>query len=180
RRKLMLRMDKGRTGAAAVTHATIASQVGVLTVVARGGIVVGLYFPGHWYRPDPASFGICSDIGFDVVRDQIGQYLAGDRQELTVPVAANGDEYQERVWSLVRQIPYGETASYGDLASQLGNGTTPQEVGAAVGSNPVCLLVPCHRVVGAGGKLTGYAGGLTRKRFLLDLEAEVSGRPSRL
>jgi methylated-DNA-[protein]-cysteine S-methyltransferase len=176
----MLTVDKGRTGATAVTHATIATQVGNLTLVARGGVVVGLYFPGHWYRPDPASFGICGDIGFDVVRDQIGQYLAGDRRELTVPVAANGDEYQERVWSLVRQIPYGETASYGDLARQLGAGTTPQEVGAAVGRNPVCLLVPCHRVVGAGGKLIGYAGGLTRKRFLLDLEADVSGLPSRL
>ena len=77
----MLTMDKGPAGAAAVTHTTIASQVGNLTVVARGGIVVGLYFPDHWYRPDPASFGPCSDIGFDVVRDQIGQYLAGDRQE---------------------------------------------------------------------------------------------------
>jgi methylated-DNA-[protein]-cysteine S-methyltransferase len=122
----------------------------------------------------------CSDIGFDAVRDQIGQYLAGDRQELTMPVAANGDEYQERVWLLVRQIPYGETATYGDLARQLGDGTTPQEVGTAVGRNPVCLLVPCHRVVGAGGRLTGYAGGLTRKRFLLDLEAEAGGRASRL
>jgi methylated-DNA-[protein]-cysteine S-methyltransferase len=176
----MLTMDKGPTGAAAVTHAMIASQVGNLTVVACGGLVVGLYFPRHWYRPDPASFGICSDIGFDVVRDQIGQYLAGDRRKLTVPVAANGDEYEERVWSLVRQIPYGETATYGDLARQLGDGTTPQEVGAAVARNPLCLLVPCHRVVGASGKLTGYAGGLARKRFLLDLEAEVSGRASRL
>jgi methylated-DNA-[protein]-cysteine S-methyltransferase len=81
---------------------------------------------------------------------------------------------------LVRRIPYGETITYGDLALQLGNGTNPQEVGAAVGRNPVCLLVPCHRVVGAGGKLTGYAGGLARKRFLLDLEAEVVGRPGRL
>ena len=175
----MLKMDNGSAEATAVTHATVASQVGNLTIVARGGIVVGLRFPNHRYRPDPAGFGPCSDIGFDAVRNQIGQYLAGDRQELTVPVAANGDEYQERVWSVVRQIPYGETATYGDLARQLGDGTT-QEVGAAVGRNPVCLLVPCHRVVGAGGKLTGYAGGLTRKRFLLDLEAEVSGRPSRL
>ena len=97
-----------------------------------------------------------------------------------MPVATNGDEHEERVWSLVRQIPYGETATYGDLARQLGDGTTPQEVGAAVGRNPVCLLVPCHRVVGAGGRLTGYAGGLVRKRFLLDLEAEVTGRATRL
>ena len=114
------------------------------------------------------------------MRDQISQYLAGERQEFTLAVATSGEQYQERVWALVRQIPYGETTTYGGLARQLGDGTTPQEVGAAVGRNPVCLLVPCHRVVGAGGKLTGYAGGLTRKRFLLDLEAEVSGRARRL
>jgi methylated-DNA-[protein]-cysteine S-methyltransferase len=178
--ELMLTMDKRLAGTGVVTHTTIPSRVGELTVAARGDTVVGLYFPGHWHRPDPASFGPCRDIGFDAVRDQIGQYLAGDRQQLTMPVAANGDEYHERVWSLVRQIPYGETATYGDLARHLGDGTTPQEVGAAVGRNPVCLLVPCHRVVGAGGKLAGYAGGLTRKRFLLGLEAEVSGRASRL
>jgi methylated-DNA-[protein]-cysteine S-methyltransferase len=176
----MLTMAMGSAGAAVVTHTTIASKLGEVTVVARQGTVVGLYFPNHWYRPDPAGFGPRSDIGFDAVHDQISQYLAGDRQEFTVPVAANGDGYQERVWSLVRQIPYGDTTTYGDLARQLGAGTTPQEVGAAVGRNPVCLLVPCHRVVGAGGKLTGYAGGRSRKRFLLDLEADVSGRANRL
>ena len=163
-----------------MTHTTIASELGDLTVVARGGTVVGVYFPGHWYRPDSSSFGSRRDIGFEAVRDQIAEYLAGDRQVFEVPVAANGDEYQERVWSLVRQIPYGETVTYGDLARQLGGGTTPQDVGAAVGRNPVCLIVPCHRVVGVGGKLTGYAGGVTGKRFLLNLEAEVSGRAGRL
>jgi methylated-DNA-[protein]-cysteine S-methyltransferase len=176
----MLTMNHGLVGTGAVTHTTITSTLGDLTVVAREGAVAGLYFPGHWYRPDMASFGARSDVGFDGVRDQIGEYLAGHRQEFEVPVATSGDEYQERVWSLVRHIPYGATATYGDLARQFGDRTTPQEIGAAVGRNPVCLLVPCHRVVGAGGKLTGYAGGLARKRFLLDLEAEVVGRPSRL
>jgi methylated-DNA-[protein]-cysteine S-methyltransferase len=176
----MLTMDKESAGAAAVTHTTIASGLGELTVVARGNTVVGVYFPNHWHRPDPASFGPRRHVGFDVVRDQIGEYLAGERQEFTVPVATDGDEYQKRVWALVHQIPYGATTTYGDLARQLADGTTPQEVGAAVGRNPVCLLVPCHRVIGAGGRLTGYAGGLTRKQFLLDLEAEVSGRASRL
>jgi methylated-DNA-[protein]-cysteine S-methyltransferase len=167
-------------GPATVTHATIASKLGDLTVVAHGRTVVGLYFPGHWHRPDSSTFGSGRPVGFQAVREQIGQYLAGDRREFEVPVATRGDEYQERVWSLVRQIPYGETVTYGDLARQMGGATTPQDVGTAVGRNPVGLIVPCHRVVGAGGKLTGYAGGLTRKRFLLDLEAEVSGRASRL
>lgn len=161
-------------------HTTITSELGDLTIVARGATVVGSYFPRHWYRPDPASFGPSSDAGFEDVEDQIGEYLAGERQDFEIPVATHGDEIQERVWSLVRQIPYGETATYGDLAHQMGGATTPQEVGAAVGRNPVCVLVPCHRVVGAGGKLTGYAGGLAVKRFLLDLEADVANRASRL
>jgi methylated-DNA-[protein]-cysteine S-methyltransferase len=162
------------------THTAVISPLGDLTVVGHEGSVVGLYFRHHWHRPDPADFGPRSDVGFDDVRDQIGEYLAGERRGFEVPVATGGDERQERVWSLIRHIPYGETATYGDLASQLGDGTTPQEVGAAVGSNPVCLLIPCHRVVGAGGKLVGYAGGLARKRFLLDLEADGAGRSGRL
>jgi methylated-DNA-[protein]-cysteine S-methyltransferase len=176
----MLTVGQRSVGMGAVTHSTIISELGDLTAVAREGIVVGLYFAGHWRRPDSSTFGSFSDAGFDALRHQIGEYLAGERQGFEVPVATNGDEYQERVWSLVRRIPYGETATYGDLARHLGDGTTPQDVGAAVGANPVCLLVPCHRVVGAGGKLIGYAGGLARKRFLLDLEAEVVGRANRL
>jgi len=176
----MLTMNEPPTSETAARRMTIASELGDLTVVGRGRTVIGLYFPHHWYRPDPASFGQRDDVSFESVRDQIREYLAGDRQEFQVPIATGGDEYQERVWDLVRQIPYGKTATYGDLARQSGDGTTPQEVGAAVGRNPMCLLVPCHRVVGAGGKLIGYAGGLARKRFLLGLEAHVSGRASRL
>jgi methylated-DNA-[protein]-cysteine S-methyltransferase len=176
----MLTMDDQPAVRAGATYTTIASKLGDLTVVARGGTVVGLYFPHHWYRPGPASFGPYSDVGFDDVRDQIGGYLSGERREFELPVATSGDEHQQRVWALVRQIPYGETATYGDLSRRLADGTTPQEVGAAVGRNPVCLLVPCHRVVGTGGKLTGFAGGLARKRFLLDLEAEVAERAYRL
>jgi methylated-DNA-[protein]-cysteine S-methyltransferase len=165
---------------ATVTHTAIASRLGELTVVARDGAVTGLYFPHHWYMPDRAGFGERSDAGFGEVREQFGEYLAGDRRRFDLLVRAPGDELQERVWDLVRQIPYGETVSYGELARDLGDGTTAQEVGAAVGRNPVCILIPCHRVVGAGGKLTGFAGGLQRKRFLLDLERDVARPPSRL
>jgi len=176
----MLTVSHEPVGTGTVTHATIASKLGDLTVVARDGAVLGLYFPGHWYRPHPTSFGQCSEIGFDALRDQIGEYLDGGRRGFGVPVITNGNEYQERTWSLVRQVAYGETVTYGDIAAQLGDGSTPQDVGAALGRNPVCLLVPCHRVVCAGGNLTGYAGGLARKRLLLELEAEVVGRPTRL
>ena len=176
----MLTMNNAPAMNVDTTHTTVASELGDLTVVARRGAVVGLYFPHHWYRPDLASFGPYSDAGFDIVRQQISEYLAGERREFEVPTATSGDAHQERVWSMLRQIPYGETATYGDLARRLEDGTTAQEVGAAVGRNPLSILVPCHRVVGAGGKLTGYAGGLGRKRFLLDLEAEVLERAHRL
>ena len=87
----MLTMDKGPAGGPAVTHTTIASKLGELTVVAHGDRVVGLYFPGHWHRPDPVSFGAGRDLGFDAVRDQISQYLAGERQEFTLAVATSGE-----------------------------------------------------------------------------------------
>ena len=93
---------------------------------------------------------------------------------------ADGNEFQRRVWDLVRQVPYGQTSSYGRLARQLADGTTPQEVGAAVGRNPLCILIPCHRIVSSTGKLTGYAGGLRRKQFLLDLERQAVDRSMRL
>ena len=92
-------MEQATTLAAVeVTHTRVLSDLGDLTVVGRDGAVVGLYFPHHWYRPDPASFGLHSDTGFETVRAQIGEYLAGERKEFDVPVATNGDEYQERVW----------------------------------------------------------------------------------
>jgi methylated-DNA-[protein]-cysteine S-methyltransferase len=164
----------------AATHATIGTSLGDLTVVARGGSVTGLYFPHHWHLPDRASFGEYRDAGLDEVRRQLDEYLAGERREFDLPVAAAGRPFHERVWRLIAQVPYGATVSYGELARGLGGGVTAQEVGAAVGRNPVSIIIPCHRVVGAGGALTGYAGGLRRKRFLLDLEQDVAGRPARL
>jgi len=164
----------------AVTHATIRSSLGDLTVVGRSGSVTGLYFPHHWHLPDPATFGQYRDAGFDDVRRQLDEYLAGSRRAFDVPVETAGSPLQERVWQLIRQIPYGATVSYGALARELDGGVTAQEVGAAVGRNPVSIVIPCHRVVGASGGLTGYAGGLRRKRILLDLERDVAGRSARL
>jgi methylated-DNA-[protein]-cysteine S-methyltransferase len=176
----MVTIQQAPASTATATHTTIASRLGELTVVARDGAVTGLYFPHHWYRPDRASFGARNDAGFDAIRPQLSDYLAGQRRRFDLPVRARGGEFQQQVWDLVSQIPYGETATYSQLARNLGDGTTAQQVGAAVGRNPVCLLIPCHRVVGAGGKLTGYAGGLKRKRFLLDMERGVARPPSRL
>ena len=160
-----------------VTHTVIESPVGELTVVARDAAVAGLYFDGQRRRPAADTFGERAESGlFDEVRRQLGEYFAGDRQAFDLPLAAEGDDFDQRVWALLPTIPYGETRSYGDLARQLGDVSLAQAVGAANGRNPLCVLVPCHRVVGADGSLTGYAGGLDRKRFLLDLETPSETR----
>ncbi|MGD0703049.1 MAG: methylated-DNA--[protein]-cysteine S-methyltransferase [Trebonia sp.] len=176
----MTAISEAPAAAGAAAHTTIQSSLGDLTVVTRDGAVTGLYFPHHWHMPDRGGFGQYHEAGFDEVRKQLGEYLSGARRDFDVPIEAVGSPHQRRVWDLVARVPYGETVSYGELAGELGGGITPQEVGAAVGLNPVCILIPCHRVVGASGSLTGYAGGLRRKRALLDLEQQVAGRSARL
>jgi methylated-DNA-[protein]-cysteine S-methyltransferase len=153
-----------------VTHTLTDSPVGELTLVAEDGKLTGLYFPHHWYRPDPATFGDRDDAGFGAARRQLAEYFAGDRDRFDLPLGPHGDAFGQRVWERIARIPYGQTVSYGELAEELGGGATAKDVGAAVGRNPLCVIVPCHRVVGKDGSLTGYAGGLARKRFLLRLE----------
>jgi methylated-DNA-[protein]-cysteine S-methyltransferase len=153
-----------------VWHTIVATSLGDLTLVRDADVIRGLYYPHHWYLPQGACFGPRSDRGFAAVIQQIEQYLAGERRSFDVPLEARGNAMQRHVWKQVQQIPYGETTTYGELAAALGGGVTAQEVGSAVGRNPLCILVACHRVVGKGGKLTGYAGGLERKRQLLELE----------
>ena len=165
---------------AVVTHCVTASPLGDLTLVARDGTLTGLYFPGHWYMPDRSTFGDAAEEGFIYVREQLAEYFSGERAQFDVLAVSDGSEFQRRVWDLVCEVPYGETTTYGQVARLLEDDTTPQEVGAAVGRNPLCILIPCHRIISSTGKLTGYAGGLRRKQFLLDLEREVVDRPRRL
>jgi methylated-DNA-[protein]-cysteine S-methyltransferase len=152
------------------THTIIETQIGDLTLVAADGVLTGVYYPGHWTRPDRTAFGPCAEEGFEEAERQFGEYLAGERTAFDVPTSAVGDAFQQRVWTLLKGIPYGETTTYGELARELGDPALARAVGRAVGSNPLSVIVPCHRVVGKDGKLTGYAGGLERKRFLLELE----------
>jgi methylated-DNA-[protein]-cysteine S-methyltransferase len=152
-------------------HTTMASPLGQLTLVRDIGGIRGLYFPHHWYLPDKGTFGPEAVDGFDETTSQLADYLSGTRRGFDLPLSPYGDDFQRRVWAHVQQIRYGETATYGDLAARIGGDATAQQIGAAVGRNPLCILIPCHRVVGRGGKLTGYAGGIARKRRLLELEA---------
>lgn len=156
----------------ATWHTIAESALGDLTLVRDAHGMRGVYFPHHWYRLDPATFGPRSDAGFEDARDQLAEYLAGRRRTFDLELVADGTPLQRRVWDLIARIPYGEKTTYGDLAASIGEGVSAQQVGAAVGRNPLSIIVACHRVVGRNGKLTGYAGGLPRKRHLLDLERE--------
>jgi methylated-DNA-[protein]-cysteine S-methyltransferase len=156
------------------SHTITDSPIGELTLVADDGKLTGVYFPHHWYKPDPAAFGPRTGAGFEDVTEQLAEYFAGDRKRFDVAVEPRGVAFQALIWGLIEEIPYGETVTYGDLAREAGDGATPKDVGAAVGRNPLSVIVPCHRVVGKDGSLTGYAGGLARKRFLLDLEEKAA------
>lgn len=153
------------------THTVIDSALGELTLVAEDGLLSGIYFPGHWTRPDRGRFGERTDHGFDEPERQLHAYLEGERRSFDLPVVLRGVRFQQRVWEILKRIPYGQTTTYGEIAGQLGDPALARPVGGAVGHNPLSIVVPCHRVVGKNGSLTGYAGGLERKRFLLDLEA---------
>ena len=110
--------------------------------------------------------------------DQLAEYFAGQRKEFDLPLAPEGTPFQHAVWEKLLEIPYGVTATYGEIAAATGNPKASRAVGSANGRNPICIIIPCHRVIGSGGKLTGYAFGLERKTFLLKLEKNRDGRNS--
>jgi methylated-DNA-[protein]-cysteine S-methyltransferase len=159
------------TGTATGTaHTVLATGLGELTVVKAGTALTGLYFRRHWPRPDRTAFGPRVGDGFEDVARQLREYFAGDRTVFELPVEVTGSDFDRRVWELIAAVPYGQTTTYGELARSLAAGTDPRDVGAAVGRNPVSIVIPCHRVIGSTGRLTGYAGGLDRKRTLLEIE----------
>jgi methylated-DNA-[protein]-cysteine S-methyltransferase len=114
------------------------------------------------------------------VRAQVEEYMAGARRDFDLPTAARGTEFQQAVWAELRRVPYGATASYGEIAERIGVPGAARAVGAANGANPISLVVPCHRIVGSDGSLTGYGGGMRVKEYLLALEARVSGEQMEL
>jgi len=157
------------------THTVIDSPIGPLTLVADDGALAGLYMDPQRHLPDASTHGPLDEAGLPAVREQLTAYFSGALLEFDVPIAMSGTPFQVRVWEALRRIPYGSTWSYGRLAAALGQPGASRAVGLANGRNPVGIVVPCHRVVGSTGSLTGYGGGLARKQFLLDLEA---GRPT--
>jgi methylated-DNA-[protein]-cysteine S-methyltransferase len=162
------------------TYTVIDSVVGTLTLVAEEGVIVGLYMDLQRHRPDDGALGEPDPRGrevepFKAAADQLDAYFAGGLTRFDVPLAPRGSEFQQRVWAALQEIPYGQTESYGELAQRIGSPGGARAVGLANGKNPIGIVIPCHRVVGSDGSLTGYGGGLDRKRRLLDLELAVSG-----
>jgi methylated-DNA-[protein]-cysteine S-methyltransferase len=164
------------TTTTATRHILAETPIGPVTIVRDDDGLSGLYFPGHGTRPDRSAFGpkaSQSDDGFGDVVAQLAEYFEGRRREFDLPLALHGTAEAQHAWRLIAQIPYGATTTYGALASQLGGQITPRDFGWYVAHNPLSILIPCHRVIGADGSLTGYAGGLARKRHLLELEGAI-------
>jgi len=168
-----------------MSYTVIDSPIGALTLVAddETSALRALYMVEHRYAPSPDTFGerltgADAERVFGVVTSQLAEYFAGTRQTFDLPLAPVGTEFQLAVWQQLRAIPYGETFTYGEVALRLGNPRAVRAVGLANGRNPLSIVVPCHRVIGANGAMTGFGGGIERKEFLLGLENARAVRPA--
>ena len=152
-------------------YTTMPSPISDLTLIGDGRSLTAVYIGAkHRHAPDVDPAWIRDDDIFDEPRRQLEEYFDGRRTVFDLPLALTGTAFQQRVWAALCEIPFGQTVSYGELAERLGRPTAARAVGLANGKNPVGIIVPCHRVVGSSGDLTGYGGGLHRKRHLLAFE----------
>lgn len=166
----------------ATTHTTITtsmdSPIGELTLTADGGVLTGVHMNEQRHTPKiPAGYKR-DEAGLAHVVAQLDSYFAGELINFDLPMTMRGTDFQRRVWAALCEIPYGQTISYGELASRVGSPNASRAVGLANGRNPVAIIVPCHRVIGADGSLTGYGGGLPRKVWLLEHEAAYRLKPA--
>ncbi|MGH9423590.1 MAG: methylated-DNA--[protein]-cysteine S-methyltransferase [Thermoanaerobaculia bacterium] len=148
------------------------TPIGAILVAGDGDALVETYFAGA----KPKSDWIRDDDGLRVVANQLREYFAGERQAFDLPLAPCGTEFQQAVWKALLEIPYGETTTYSTIAGKIGRPAAVRAVGAANGANPIPIIIPCHRVIGANGSLTGFGGGLDVKRRLLSMESRVAGQ----
>ncbi|OJW17866.1 MAG: cysteine methyltransferase [Planctomycetales bacterium 71-10] len=155
-------------------YTTLPSPVGALLLVSDGRALTGLYTEGHRDDPRPDPSWRCDPAPFREATAQLAAYFDGETRPFDLPLAPRGTDFQRAVWAALREIPFGDRISYGELARRIGRPSASRAVGAANGCNPISIVVPCHRVVGAGGALTGYAGGLDCKRRLLEHEARFA------
>lgn len=151
------------------------TPIGELLLAGEDDALTMIGFPKGAMRRDPEADWIFNEQPFEEVRRQLSEYFAGERKDFDLPLALNGTEFQVSVLEALQEIPYGETTSYGVIAKRIGRPKAVRAVGAANGRNPIPIIVPCHRVIGSSGDLTGFGGGLDTKEALLRLEAENSG-----
>ena len=156
----------------ALQYRTIDSPVGPLTLAGVGSTLMHLRMTDQTHEPDRSGWQPAPVGAFADAVEQLDAYFSGGLTEFDVDLDIQGTDFQHRVWAALRTIPYGETRTYGDIAAQIGKPAASRAVGLANGRNPVSIIVPCHRVVGSTGSLTGYGGGLERKRILLALECD--------
>ena len=148
----------------------IETPIGPLLVAADEAGLRRISFPEKGRARQPEAGWVRDGAPFRVLARQLAEYFAGKRTDFDLPLSATGTEFQESVWRALQDIPYGETVSYGTIATRVGRPTAVRAVGAANGANPIAIVIPCHRVIGADGSLTGYGGGEARKKWLLALE----------
>ncbi|OBF17596.1 methylated-DNA--[protein]-cysteine S-methyltransferase [Mycobacterium sp. ACS4331] len=147
----------------------IDSPIGPLTLAGHGPVLTNLRMVDQTYEPDRADWEL-DDRAFPDAVEQLAAYFAGELREFNLNLEMAGTAFQRKVWNALRTIPYGETRTYGEIAQQIGAPTAFRAVGLANGHNPIAVIVPCHRVIGANGALTGFGGGIHRKSTLLELE----------
>lgn len=157
-------------------YTMIDSPIGELLLTSNGTAITGLHMEGSKAPPRPGNAWQQEDRLLAAARDQVAAYFAGELTAFDLPLAPEGTPFQQQVWAALRAIPYGETISYGELARRIGNIRAVRAVSAANGRNPLAVIVPCHRVIGADGSLTGFGGGIARKKILLAHEARVRAR----
>jgi methylated-DNA-[protein]-cysteine S-methyltransferase len=153
------------------TATTVASPIGPLTLTASEGRLTSLYMEEHHHAPELPEQGEHTKDGFEEAISQLEAYFVGTLQKFDLPLSLEGTAFQKQVWAGLLEIPYGETVSYGELARSVGRPSASRAVGLANGRNPLAIIVPCHRVIGANGSVVGYGGGLDRKVWLLQHEA---------
>lgn len=163
----------------ALRFRVIDSPLGPLTLAGTGNTLMHVRMSDQRHEPDSSDWEP-DGAAFADATEQLSAYFAGDLREFDVDLALAGTDFQRRVWAALRTIPYGQTRSYGQIAEQIGSPGGSRAVGLANGRNPVAIIVPCHRVIGSGGTMTGYGGGIERKRSLLDLESRNAARSTLL
>jgi methylated-DNA-[protein]-cysteine S-methyltransferase len=154
----------------------LSSPIGPLLLLGDQRALSAIYMLEHRHQPPLGGGSVRSDEALSRARSQLQAYFLGELTEFDVPLAARGTEFQRRVWQALCAIRYGETESYGQLARRIGNPSASRAVGLANGKNPISIIVPCHRVIGADGSLTGYGGGMERKKWLLEHEKRIKER----